>query len=317
MNSSHIGHCQICDYSGSFSVIEIQERMLGTKDVFQYTKCPECQTIAILNPPENLGKYYPGDYYSFNAENKEILKKGSLKNRVKRAVIRQRLGKKSILGTLLGSRFDSYLAWLMPEYFSFKHSILDVGCGYGFFLLSMANAGFSHLKGIDPYNESDLEYENGLEIKKANIFEEEGKYDVIMLHHAFEHMDEPESVLKKIKSCLNPGGTVLIRIPVSDAKVWKEYGPLWVQLDAPRHFFIHSIKGMERLAQKVGFWIDRVEFDSYSFQYWGSELYRNDKLLSVGPQFFSQEKLKNWEKRALENNQNRNGDQACFYLKMA
>lgn len=316
MESEIRSTCKVCHYSGDFSVFDIQERMLGLHDVFQYSECPQCKTIALNNPPPDMSKYYPGDYYSYNADNKEIQNRNSLRNRMKRWVIQDRLGSGSVFGVLIRKKFRSYLSWLIPEYFRFDQSILDVGCGNGFFLLSMANAGFKHLRGIDPYNDADISYPNGVNISKSDIFSEKGKYDVVMLHHSFEHMDEPEKVLSKIRECLNPGGLVLIRIPVSDAAVWKLYGTLWVQLDAPRHFFIHSVKGMKILAERTGFQLDKVEFDSYSLQYWGSELYRKNLPLSKGAGYFSAEQIENWELKAAENNRAGAGDQACFYLKM-
>jgi len=57
-----------------------------------------------------------------------------------------------------------------------------------------------------------------------------------MMHHAFEHMDDPKAMLKLCFDKLNPGGRLLIRTPVTDSEVWKEKRELWVQLDAPRHW---------------------------------------------------------------------------------
>lgn len=54
----------------------------------------------------------------------------------------------------------------------------------------------------------------------------------------------------------------MIRIPVSDGKAWEIYGTHWVQLDAPRHFFIHSVKSMKLLAEQTVFKVSTIIFDS-------------------------------------------------------
>jgi 2-polyprenyl-3-methyl-5-hydroxy-6-metoxy-1,4-benzoquinol methylase len=74
-----------------------------------------------------------------------------------------------------------------------------------------------------------------------------------MLHHSFEHMDNPCGVLKQIDKLLNPDGELLIRIPVSDSFAWRKYGVDWFQLDAPRHFFLHTTKSIALLAKNSGF----------------------------------------------------------------
>lgn len=92
-----------------------------------------------------------------------------------------------------------------------------------------------------------------------------------MFHHSFEHISDPLEALETVRSLLAPNGRCLIRVPVVS---WarNEYGANWVQIDAPRHFFLHTEKSMEILAEKVGLEITRVEYDSTEFQFWGSEL---------------------------------------------
>ena len=39
------------------------------------------------------------------------------------------------------------------------------------------------------------------------------KYDLIYLHHVFEHVQHPECTLNQLRGCLNPGGRILIVVP--------------------------------------------------------------------------------------------------------
>ncbi len=61
-----------------------------------------------------------------------------------------------------------------------------------------------------------------------------------MFHHSFEHLPNPVKVFENLVKILNPGGDVLIRVPVTDGQVWKDEREVWFQLDAPRHLFTQN-----------------------------------------------------------------------------
>jgi hypothetical protein len=48
---------------------------------------------------------------------------------------------------------------------------------------------------------------------------------------------------------------------------------MWVQLDAPRHFFLHSANSLGLLAGKVGMAVTETVYDSDELQFVGSEQY--------------------------------------------
>jgi hypothetical protein len=122
-----------------------------------------------------------------------------------------------------------------------------------------------------------------------------------------------------LRSCfekLNPGGKLLVRTPVTDGEVWKSKREIWVQLDAPRHLIIPSISGFTTLAEKTGFQLDEVEFDSTAIQFWGTELYEKGLPLdqrTLG-NYFDYNTMKAFAEKAIIYNKKGIGDQACFYL---
>jgi hypothetical protein len=136
-------------------------------------------------------------------------------------------------------------------------------------------------------------------------------------------MDEPLSVLERIRGLLNEGGTVLIRIPVASSEAFEVYGRDWVALDAPRHFFLHTRASMDLLARRAGLEVARVVYDSTAFQFWGSEQYRKDIPLrdprsydtDPAQSIFTRSDIAAFEARARELNTAGRGDQACFYLR--
>ena len=110
--------------------------------------------------------------------------------------------------------------------------------------------------------------------------------------------------------------------PVIDSWAWENYGVNWVQIDAPRHFFVHSRKSIKLLAEKVGLTVKKIIYDSTELQFWGSEQYKGDIPLEVENSYsinpsksiFSKKKIKMFEKKAKKLNSKGRGDQAIFYL---
>jgi SAM-dependent methyltransferase len=194
-----------------------------------------------------------------------------------------------------------------------KNSILDIGCGTGNLLQAMCIWGFKNLVGIDPYIENDINYPSGVKILKTDIFKHNGNYDIIMAHHSFEHMDNPHSVFERFHDLVNPGGKILIRIPVSDSYAWRKYGVNWFQLDAPRHFFLHTVRSMSILAEKNKFRITSVIYDSTKLQFLMSEKYLRGKILNSAINFSYYHKIQ-CKKEANRLNLLGDGDQACFVL---
>lgn len=298
-----------CLYCDSTDLVEFsaKERMFGMGDSFLYLECKDCWSIQIKDVPSDLGAYYSGDeYYSFIP----LVKSGSVSNLFKS------LRLKGFLKLKL-NQFDpkGYGYWLKEVFTSFDASIADVGCGNGQLLYELYAGGFKNLTGFDPFLERSTEIANGLNLLKSELKDSDQMFDLIMYHHAFEHLVNPEKELKICFDRLKPNGKVLIRIPVTDSQVWKNEREFWVQLDAPRHLTIPSVKGISNLSERTGFKVDEVEFDSTEFQFWGTELYKKgEKLNSNGVDEFSQAEVEEWKKKALSYNSEGLGDQICLFL---
>lgn len=261
-----------------------------------------------------MERYYPSEYYSFN-EPAFPSQLNWFNSFLKRSLIRFYMGYSDPVGFIISLKLPHPFHWIRKKEIDFNSRILDVGTGSGRKLLSMARSGFKNLTGIDPYIKKDIIYENGVRIFKKDISEAEGEYDYITLHHSFEHMPNPAEVVQHIDRLLDKDGTAVIRIPVGDCHAWKKYGEFWVGLDAPRHFFIHTIKSIEILIEKTSLFLDEVIFDSSAHQFIMSEKYMNGLTLFEHDNQFSKKEIRNFEKEAELLNKNKQGDTACFYLK--
>ena len=143
----------------------------------------------------------------------------------------------------------------------------------------------------------------------------EGQYDLVMLHHSFEHMDSPKAILSWLGQLINSQGTIIIRIPVANCHAWRKYQTHWLQLDAPRHFFLHTIKSMTILAKECGLNLDSFEYESSAFQFTGSEKYLRDLGFTQDNSIFTKKQLKSFAKEANRLNLLNDGDSACFYFR--
>ena len=183
--------------------------------------------------------------------------------------------------------------------------------------------GMKNLLGVDPFIAKDIEYENGLRIQKKEIKDVDGKWDIVMFHHSFEHISDPAKTLATVSGLLTPNGYCVIRIPIVSSYAWNHYKVNWAQLDAPRHYFLHSVESMNILADQAKLNLCKVVYDSHSFQFWGSEQYINDIPLNDKRSYaqnpktsiFSKREISAFAKRAKELNERKQGDQAIFYLK--
>ena len=85
-------------------------------------------------------------------------------------------------------------------------------------------------------------------------------------------MPDQSLVFKKIFDSLNDGGVCVVALPIFPNYVWDLYGVNWVQLDAPRHFYLHSVKSLNILASDHSLRIKDIFYNSYEFQFMGSKV---------------------------------------------
>ena len=304
--------CRICGNEVNNEHFVVKEKMFGSNELFDYFKCSQCGCMQLLDEKMDMSKYYEGDYYSFNVHYKPNL----IRDFLGKEFFKYKLGHFSVFGYAIDKMFPSKMQnWLDKDYIKFEDSILDVGCGSGRLLQLMRHRGFHKLRGLDPFNSEVINYGEDLVIYNHSIFEEHNKYDLIMLHYSFEHMPDPYIVFSKLNDLLNDNGTLLIRIPLIDSYSWRKYGTTWVQMDAPRHIYVHTVNSFVYLSKKCGFDVKKILYDSGEYQFLYSEKYLRGYSFDSPVNVFSKKELKKLHKFSLELNKIHDGDQATFYLK--
>ena len=312
--------CGVCLNETGNQEIEVSEMMFGTHDRFTYLVCASCGCLALLNPPAELSPYYPPNYYSMSNGRLGLW----LRFWFSPSMSRYWLGHRNVIGYLLsrGRQPPPVLEWLRRIGMRKGSQLLDVGSGVGHLLFFLRRLGFGRLVGVDPFIEANLTFPGSISVVKRRLSEVTGSFDYVVLNHSFEHMERPLDVLKQVHSLLAPGGQVIISTPIASSFAWREYGADWVQLDAPRHLFVHTVKSLELLARQAGLRVRDVVYDSYALQFWGSEQYRvgiplaDQRSYMVSPKrsIFSHQQLAEFERRSAALNAASDGDSASFYL---
>lgn len=179
---------------------------------FDYFRCPACGVIFLWPLPENIGKYYPGDYYPVPSSLEDF-----------KAIAEPERYKTELLQRFAG-----------------RGRLLEIGPAYGCFSYHAKEAGFdvvalemdksccqfmSDVLGIHVIQGLDIE----AELSRA------GTFDVVAMWQVVEHLPNPWAVLSSVAQHLNPGGVLIVAAPNPNAFQFRILGRLWTHIDAPRH----------------------------------------------------------------------------------
>lgn len=295
---THNIFCQVCNGVRG-TPHTAKEMMLGTKEEFIYWECLGCGCLALVDIPDDLGRYYPKGYYSFIPGPSKKLKK--LKDSIYL----------SPFSFCVNWRRRTDLDVIRRVNLQKDMSLLDVGCGAGHLISSLRNLGYN-ARGIDPHIDHDVRDHLGTKVEKKTLPEIEEKFDVILFRHSLEHMSL--DMLRIASERLKEFGTCVVCIPLV-GWAWGHYACHWAQLDAPRHLFLHTRESFTILARNSGFTVADVVYDSNEFQFWASKSYLDGIPLSKAtkPSYFQRFQLR---RRAAALNALGEGDTAQFYLKL-
>ncbi len=309
----------------------MREMMFGRDESFTYLACADCGTLALRDVPDDMGEYYPADYYSIDTDPESALGRLGVRqfaSSVARSILfgRRRVAKVAQRVVHL-RQFHSFVNAVDCVAFAGlpagrDSTVLDVGCGSGIIIYALGLAGIRRPLGVDPFAPQDRTFTSGAELLRRDLSEVEGVFDLVMFHHSLEHVPDPGASLEAAARMLSPRGRILLRMPTVSSEAYREYGADWVQLDAPRHITVFSREGVDALARRHGLRVTAARDDSMAFQFWGSEQVRrriplmapNSHLISERDSVFSEAELSAWEERAERLNAAAQGDQVAWVL---
>jgi 2-polyprenyl-3-methyl-5-hydroxy-6-metoxy-1,4-benzoquinol methylase len=291
--------CDLCNGKKITEIIISNDLMYDIKKKYSITQCKSCG-LMFLNPQpsiKDLEDHYPKDYYSFYKETKPISKFEMLLYRTYCSSSSNIFLKFFLLPfkrTIRSINIPSISSINIPssaKKSSLHPKILDVGCGSGNFLRKAKELGFE-CYGVEP-GEFDRIFakKNGFKIYSGTL--KQAKFDAnffddITFNHVYEHVNNPLSTLKESKRILKKGGIIQITVPQKRSLAFWIFGKYWVQLDVPRHLFIHNESTLRGYAKKAGLEVKSVRYVSSPFQFTGSLVYLARKYnLKLLEKFFN------------------------------
>ncbi len=307
--------CVWCEGSEESGVLIGRERQLAVSFPVEqeYVVCRSCGSLSARGPARDMTQHYPSTYYAFTQVSDSAVQRWLRGARAAHALV-----SRSVLGRLLTMRKGMPADLLALQRLSpqLHERILDVGSGRGRLLYDLSYAGFTALTGCDPFGPDRTERPTLVRQRTCALT---GEFDLCMYHHSLEHIDQPALELAAAAKLLSANGQILVRIPLVDSTAFATYGTRWVQLDAPRHRAIPTVRGLELLAARLGLEVVLQWRDSTAFQFWGSELYERDIPLVSGSarleSYFSKSRLLEWGRDAASANATHLGDQGVFLLR--
>jgi len=262
--------CRICQ-SQTGSVHYAKERLIGLSEEFRYFHCRKCGCLQLDQEVENLEKFYGSGYGTIHAS--------AVKQMLRTVMYYFSSSPIELLAKTMAVFTPGCNYGLMRVLRKLPKDIdiLDVGCGSGRLLHGLRSLGFTgRLIGVDAFLERNQTFDNHVEIRKADLtsFADAKGFDLISLMHTFEHVAKQEESLNAIKRLLKPGGLCVISIPIVGSEQWHRFGTQWVQMDPPRHFFLHTPDSFRILAERSGMKVSHTIRESSAFQFWGTALVR-------------------------------------------
>ncbi len=122
-----------------------------------------------------------------------------------------------------GISCQAFLGGLVPE--DREARVLDIGCGWGHFVLYLLEQGYANVRGID-VSPSQIDVAKdylGDRVQLVGSSEEflaahPAEFDLVVMLDVFEHIPKTHAVnlLRVIRGSLAEGGTLLLKVPNMD-----------------------------------------------------------------------------------------------------
>ena len=246
--------CKICGSSNLkklFTSQNVHGRHLLGSENFDIYECLQCKVAFtdVKIDEHYYKKYYPGNYYE---------------TEINIGLVQKALGWLNKWG--IARRLE-----IINE---FKPSrgkkILDIGCARGEFLNTLPDYfkkygveinkdGYSFVKNNYP---NITVYNQKIDSKE---FDTNQSFDIIVMWHVLEHIDNPNTFFKALNKLLSKDGVLILEIPNRNSLGFNLAKDKWFHLDTPRHLFHYNYACLGALLKKNDLRIASYSADPLSY----------------------------------------------------
>lgn len=226
-----ISRCVTCGGECNSSLENVRDAI--TRQTFGIRRCTSCGLGITVPRPSDLHPHYESYYGTRHGVTAEFRHERRL----------------SLVANVMGRR---------------EGRLLDIGCGDGHFLKIAREAGF-HVLGTERNPEPARQ--QGIEVvRDLNELSQPGIFDCVTLWHSLEHVEDPRTLLARIRVLLRPGGQIIVAVPNAGGIQAKLFGRHWLHLDVPRHLYHFNSKALLCLLEAENFrvmqtWHGELEYD--------------------------------------------------------
>lgn len=166
-----------------------------------------------------------------------------------------------------------------------KGRVLEIGCSNGVFLDIFKKNGWETW-GVEPSENGLIAEKKGHKIIKS-YFEKaelpEKYFDLVVMNHTLEHVDDPMVVVKKIYKLLKPNGILFVDVPNLGSLLSKIMGKSWPYLLLEEHKSQFTKDSLSKIFDTSGFKVIHFESRSGIFEYANPflELHRKRFILDL------------------------------------
>jgi len=154
------------------------------------------------------------------------------------------------------SRLQSLLLGHYPSVFGGARRVLDVGCGSGWLLSRLRDAGWQ-ATGVElsPSLGSHARRDRDLHVIVGDVMEidfTQESFDLITILEVIEHAIAPAALMKKCRGLLASGGAIVVETPNFGGLGARLLGRRWSQFKPPVHLNFLAVRSLEELASSAG-----------------------------------------------------------------
>lgn len=229
-NMSHNKECILCNSNN------VMLHWSNTRG-YQVNKCQDCGFLFLDKMPDEqeLEDYYSEDYFmaSYARSNDNLI------NEAKNPKIFSE-----------AKDYDALIKLHAPK----AKNISEVGCSWGYLLYNLKNLGYS-VKGYElSKTTSDAGRKQlGIDIVTGFFETQPQQFDVLILRHVLEHVNNPKELLKKIYDSLSEGGLFILEGPNLDSISSRLFGKNVSWVSPPDHVSFPTFKSMILAGENAGF----------------------------------------------------------------